>query len=58
MVTLKTPDEIEKMRRAGRVVADVHEAMREKIRPGVDTMSLSEEADRVMEKASAKASFK
>ena len=58
MVTLKKPDEIEKMRRAGRVVADVHGAMREKIRPGVDTMSLSEEADRVMEMASAKASFR
>jgi len=58
MVTLKKPDEIEKMRRAGRVVADVQGAMREKIRPGVDTMSLSEEADRVMDMSSAKASFK
>ena len=58
MVTLKKPDEIEKMRRAGRVVADVHGAIREKIRPGVDTMFLSEEADRVMDKACAKASFK
>jgi len=58
MVTLKQPDEIEKMRRAGRVVADVHRAIREKIRPGVDTMALSDEADRVMEMASAKASFK
>jgi len=58
MVTLKKPDEIEKMRRAGRVVADVHGAIREKIRPGVDTMTLSEEADRVMKMASAKASFK
>ena len=46
------------MRRAGQVVADVHGVLREKIRPGVDTMTLSEEADRVMEMASAKASFK
>ena len=58
MVTLKKPDEIERMRRAGRVVADVHGAMREKIRPGVDTMTLSEEADRVMGMSSAIASFK
>jgi len=58
MVTLKKSDEIKKMRRAGRVVADVHGAMREKVRPGVDTMALSEEADRVMEMSSATASFK
>ena len=58
MVTLKKPDEIKKMRRAGRVVADVHRAIKEKIRPGVNTMALSEEADRIMEMASARASFK
>ena len=58
MITLKKPDEIARMRRAGQVVADVHSAMREKIRPGVDTMTLSEEADRVLELASAGASFK
>jgi len=58
MVTLKKPEEIAKMRRAGKVVADIHNAMREKIRPGIDTMSLSEEADRILEGASASASFK
>jgi methionyl aminopeptidase len=58
MVTLKKPDEIAKMRRAGQVVADVHSAMREKIRPGVDTLTLSDEADRVLEQASASASFR
>jgi methionyl aminopeptidase len=58
MVTLKKPEEVAKMRRAGKAVADVHNAMREKIRPGIDTMSLSEEAARVLERASALASFK
>jgi methionyl aminopeptidase len=58
MITLKKPDEVAKMRRAGQVVADVHSVMMEKVRPGIDTMSLSEEADRVLERASAVASFK
>jgi methionyl aminopeptidase len=58
MITFKKPDEVAKMRRAGRVVADIHHAMRERIRAGVDTLSLSEEADRILERSSAGASFK
>ncbi|MDR1966803.1 MAG: type I methionyl aminopeptidase [Synergistaceae bacterium] len=58
MITFKKPDEVEKMRRAGRVVAEVHNAMRQMIRPGVDTLSLDDEAERVLRKMSAGASFK
>jgi methionyl aminopeptidase len=58
MITLKRPDEVAKMKLAGQVVADVHSAMMEKVRPGIDTMSLSDAADRVLERASAVASFK
>ena len=58
MITLKKPGEIDCMKRAGHVVADVHSAMRAMIRPGIDTMSLSDEADRVLDKASAGASFR
>jgi methionyl aminopeptidase len=58
MITFKKPEEIEKMRRAGQVVADVHSALREIIRPGVDTLSLDEEASRVLRRESALASFK
>ncbi|MDR1137597.1 MAG: type I methionyl aminopeptidase [Synergistaceae bacterium] len=58
MITLKKPDEIDCMKRAGKVVADVHSAMRAMVRPGIDTMSLSDEADRVLEKESAGASFR
>jgi methionyl aminopeptidase len=58
MITFKKPHEIELMRRAGRVVADVLDAMRGMVRPGVDTMSLDSEAERVMRNESAKASFK
>jgi methionyl aminopeptidase len=58
MITLKKPAEIECMKRAGKVVADVHSAMRAMIRPGIDTMSLSDEADRVLDNESAGASFR
>ena len=58
MLTFKKPDEVAKMRRAGQVVADIHCAMRERIRAGIDTLSLSEEADRILELSSAGASFR
>ncbi|MDR3279443.1 MAG: type I methionyl aminopeptidase [Synergistaceae bacterium] len=58
MITFKKQDEIERMRRAGQVVANVHYAMRDMIRPGVDTMALDDEAERVLAKESAGASFK
>jgi methionyl aminopeptidase len=58
MITFKKPHEVELMRRAGRVVADVHDAMRAMVRPGIDTMALDAEAERVLRNESAKASFK
>ena len=36
MIILKSKTEIALMREAGRIVARVHEAMREMMRPGVD----------------------
>src|SRR5690606_31226365 len=42
-VTIKTPEEIEKMRIAGRLAADVLEMIGEHVRPGVTT----EELDRI-----------
>ncbi|GHV30279.1 methionine aminopeptidase [Synergistales bacterium] len=58
MITFKKPNEIDKMRRAGKLVADAHHAMRDVIKPGVDTMTLDQVAERVLFAASAKASFK
>lgn len=58
MFSLKKPAEIEKMRKAGKVVADVLCRMREIIRPGVNTMTLEVAADQILDKASAKAAFK
>jgi methionyl aminopeptidase len=58
MVTLKKPDEIEKMKRAGAVVADVLKLMRDIIRPGIDTLSLDDAASDLISRESATASFK
>ena len=58
MVRLKTPSEIVKMRKAGRVVADILMLMRDIIRPGVDTFALDRAAADLLERESAKAAFK
>ncbi|MDR3322095.1 MAG: type I methionyl aminopeptidase [Synergistaceae bacterium] len=58
MITLKKPLEVELMRKAGRVVADVLKLMREIVKPGVDTMALDEAACGLIERASAKPAFK
>ncbi|MDZ4332404.1 MAG: type I methionyl aminopeptidase, partial [Pseudomonas sp.] len=39
-VTIKTPDEIEKMRVAGRLAAEVLEMIGEHVKPGVTTEAL------------------
>ena len=36
-IELKTPDQVRRMRQAGLVVADVHAALREAVRPGITT---------------------
>jgi methionyl aminopeptidase len=54
---LKSPREIQIMREAGRIVARVHEAMRELVRPGVSTWELDQVAAEVLQKYSAVSSF-
>ena len=39
-IDIKTPDQVRHMRRAGLVVADIHAALREAVRPGVTTGEL------------------
>ncbi|MDR0649629.1 MAG: type I methionyl aminopeptidase [Synergistaceae bacterium] len=58
MITLKKPAEAEKMRKAGQIVASVHKAVRDAIKPGIDTLTLDQIAERVIGLASARASFK
>jgi methionyl aminopeptidase len=54
---LKTHDEIAKMRRAGRVVAEMHEKCREAAVPGVTTANLDKVARAVLEKRGARSNF-
>src|ERR1700716_3850997 len=57
MVTLKTADQIAKMREAGRIVAAMLAATREAVRPGVTTAELDRIAAEVLARAGAKSSF-
>jgi methionyl aminopeptidase len=53
----RSKDELNKMRKAGKVVAEMHEATRNAIRPGVTTMKLNEIAAEVIAKRGARSNF-
>ena len=53
----RTDDEIAKMRRAGKVVAEMHEATRAAARPGVTTADLDAVAREVLERRGARSNF-
>jgi methionyl aminopeptidase len=53
----RNAEELAKMRRAGRVVAEIHEATRAVIKPGVTTMDLDRAAREVLEKRGAGSNF-
>ena len=53
----KTSDQLKKMRAAGRVVAEMHEKVREAIRPGVTTLELDRVARDVLDRRGAKSNF-
>jgi len=53
----RNADELAKMRRAGRVVAEIHEATRAAIRPGVSTADLDRVARDVLAKRGAGSNF-
>ncbi|MEX1015553.1 MAG: type I methionyl aminopeptidase [Phycisphaeraceae bacterium] len=57
-VQLKSKDELEKMRAAGRVVQQVHQRCRELCKPGVTTREIDEEAYRLFTSLGAKGLFK
>lgn len=56
-VTIKSPHELEIMRRAGRVVAEALEAMRQHVAPGVTTAELEAIAREIIEKYGGRPSF-
>jgi methionyl aminopeptidase len=53
----RSNDELNKMRKAGKVVAEMHEVTRAAIRPGVTTMELNEVAAEVLAKRGARSNF-
>jgi len=57
MITLKSPQEIAKMRQAGRVVAEMLNACEEAARPGVTTADLDKVAREVLSRRKAKSNF-
>lgn len=56
-VTVKTPEQVQTMRRAGLVVAEALEKMTEAVRPGVTTAQLDRIAREVLELRGATSSF-
>lgn len=58
MIILKSHDEIEKMRVSSRIVAEVLELIRERVKPGVTTLDLDILAEAEAEKRGAKPAFK
>ncbi len=58
MILLKSPPEIEAMRRAGAVVGQFFEEVRPLIRPGVSTGSLEEFADGFIRRHAVRSAFK
>jgi len=57
MPILKSPREIQIMREAGRIVARVHAAMKEAVRPGVSTWDLDQIALDVLQRYGASSAF-
>lgn len=58
MIILKSNAEIEYMKEAGKVVAYVHEVLKEAIKPGITTKELDEIAEREIRKHNAIPAFK
>jgi methionyl aminopeptidase len=53
----RNAEELAKMRKAGRVVAEIHEATRAAIKPGVSTMEIDRVAREVLDKRGAGSNF-
>jgi methionyl aminopeptidase len=58
MILLKSPAEIAKMEKASRIVAEVLAAVKERLRPGVETRELDELAEELCRKHKVEPAFK
>lgn len=46
MITIKTEENIEKMKEAGKIVADAHKMIKKIIKPGITTMEINKKVDK------------
>ena len=53
----RSKDELDKMRKAGKVVAEMHEVTRAALKPGITTMQLNELAAEVLTRRGARSNF-
>ncbi len=58
MITKKSRHEISLMKTAGSIVAEVHELMKELVKPGVSTLELDEKAEKLIRERKAIPAFK
>lgn len=58
MSIIKKPEDVEAMKKAGRLVALAHQAVREAVKPGVSSRDLDEIAERVIVQNGGKPAFK
>ncbi len=58
MIIIKTKKEIEKLNVAGKIVAHVHELLKEYVKPGISTMELDRIAEDEIKRLGATAAFK
>lgn len=56
-IHLKTPAELDKMRRAGQVTAECHALMRELAKPGVRTLDIDREVERLIRERGGEPAF-
>lgn len=53
MIILKTPEEIEKMKKAGEILANIHKEIAKMIRPGVSTEEIDQFVEKYLEERGA-----
>ena len=58
MIELKSPAEVERMRKPTRIVAEILAELRSRVAPGVTTGELDQVAERLIEKSGARSAFK
>jgi methionyl aminopeptidase len=58
MIICKSPAEIEKLRQSGRLVRELLEEVRERVRPGVSTLELEKYVERRLREVGAQPAFK